>query len=93
MMLWLVAIAGLADYLTFTVMVEHHGIGSELNPFVVFLYGVGGLPFLALIKAGSVLLMVVAILMVRSSYPRVGRFMTVGAIMLGLIGAVSNTDF
>ena len=93
MMLWLVAVAGLADYLTFTVMVDHHGITRELNPFVVFLYGVGGLPFLALLKASSVLLMVVAILMLRPFYPRAGRFMTAGAIMLGFIGAVSNTGF
>lgn len=93
MTVWLVAIAGLADYLTFTGMVGKYGIGPELNPFVVYLYGVGGLPFLALLKASSVLLYVVAVLMLRPYYPRASTAMAVFGIMLGFVGAVSNTDW
>ena len=93
MVLWMIALAGLADYLTATVMIGNHGIGYELNPFVVFLYGVGGLPLVGLLKAGSVLLFVVAVIIVRPYHPRLATFMGVWGIALGLIGAVSNTDF
>jgi hypothetical protein len=88
--------AQLFDYATFTIMVERYGIRTELNPIVAHGFLAFGLPIVALVKLALVVLVgSVIILLGRDPSPRVATrylatFVTLAAVVGGLIGGISN---
>jgi hypothetical protein len=88
--------AQLFDYGTFTLMVERHGIQAELNPIVANGFAAFGLPIIALAKLALVLL-IGSIIVVLAQDRRASRgtmriatFVTMIAVVAGLIGGISN---
>ncbi len=61
--LGILAVAQLFDYVSFMVMIERHGLAAELNPIVVALANNVGLLGLTLVKAGAVLFLSFAVLL------------------------------
>ena len=88
--------AQLFDYGTFTLMVERHGIRAELNPIVAHGFAAFGLPIIALAKLALVVLIgsiIVVLAQDRTASPRtmrVATFVTMLAVVGGLIGGISN---
>lgn len=88
--------AQLFDYGTFTLMVERHGIGTELNPIVAHGFAAFGLPIVALAKLALVILVgSITVVLGRDPYSRVATtrlatFVTIVAVTGGLIGGISN---
>lgn len=88
--------AQLFDYGTFTLMVERHGIRAELNPIVAHGFATFGLPIIALAKLALVVLIgsiIVVLAQDRTASPRtmrVATFVTMLAVVGGLIGGISN---
>ncbi|MCY7419821.1 MAG: hypothetical protein LH650_15270 [Chloroflexi bacterium] len=88
--LGILAVAQMFDYVSFMVMIERHGLAAELNPIVVALANNVGLLGLTLVKAGAVLFLAFAVLLLmpRRRHVAVG-VLSVG-IVLGVVGGVSN---
>ena len=88
--------AQLFDFVTFTLMVERHGINAELNPLVAASFHAGGLPILFAIKLALVLLVgsTIAILGRRGSpvelQSKLASIITVLAVLGGVFGGFSN---
>ena len=84
--------AQLFDLATFMVMVRSIGPTAEANPLVALLYGSYGYPMVAIAKV--VLLALVssigAILVTRSARPRLAIGLVALAIVVGLVGGISN---
>jgi hypothetical protein len=88
--------AQLFDFGTFTLMVERHGINAELNPIVANGFAAFGLPMIAVAKLALVVLigsMIVVFAQDRNASVatrRIATFVTVIAVVSGLLGGISN---
>jgi hypothetical protein len=88
--------AQLFDFGTFTLMVERHGINAELNPIVANGFAAFGLPMIAVAKLALVVLigsMIVVFAQDRHASVatrRIATFVTVVAVVSGLLGGISN---
>ena len=85
----LLVAAQAADYLTFLVMVETHGLGAERNPIVAAIAS-HGLWLLTVAKAALVVFVASTFIVSRLRRPRVAQLMLAFAIVAGAIGSVSN---
>ena len=84
----LVALAMLADLLTFAAVIETVGIGAELNPVMAQGYSLGGIAIVAALKLAA--LAAIVLLVARVRRPRL-RVLAAGiAIVVGVTGAASN---
>ena len=88
--LGILALAQLFDYVSFMFMIERHGLAAELNPIVVALAENVGLVGLTLVKAGAVLFLGFAALLLMPRRPHVAVGVLAVGIVLGVIGGVSN---
>ena len=88
--------AQLFDLVTFTIMVQRHGIQAELNPIVTLGFESGGLPGLFFIKLAVIVLVGSTIVILgRRGSPvhvpsRLASLITVAAVIGGLVGGFSN---
>ncbi len=86
--------AQLLDLATFVAMVRQLGPAAELNPLVSALYALYGYPMVAIVKILllAVVTAVVTILVARSSSsrPRLAAGIVGLAILIGLVGSLSN---
>ena len=85
-----VALAQMADLVTFLQMVAMHGIEAELNPLVVLGAHHFGLEWLVAAKVMLVVFVVATFVLVAQFHRRIaGSVITVGTLA-GLVGAFSN---
>ncbi len=84
--------AQLFDLATFVTMVDKLGPAAELNPLVSARYALYGYPMGAIAKVVllSLVSAIVTILFVRSARPRLAAGVVGLAILIGLIGGLSN---
>ena len=88
--------AQLFDYGTFTLMVQQHGIHAELNPIVANGFQSFGLPMVALVKLllvvliGSIIVILGQDRTANVATRRIAAFVTIVAVIGGLIGGISN---
>jgi len=88
--------AQLFDFATFTIMVERHGIGAELNPIVAAGFEVGGLPILFFVKLALIVLVgsTIAILGRPTAAIHVSAslaaLIAVAAVVVGVFGGFTN---
>jgi hypothetical protein len=89
--------AQLFDFATFTLMVGRHGIGAEMNPLVAQGFAGFGMPMAALMKILLVVLLASTIVvldrrkrLLRGRARDIGGFVTVFAVVGGLVGGISN---
>lgn len=80
-------IAAMLDLITFHIMVNKHGIETEMNPIASFIYHAGGPVVLGLAKLITVVLATLAYGYVQPGY-RYG--IIVAAILLPMLGALTN---
>ena len=86
-----IALAQLADALTFTIGVSRFGIGLESNGMAAWLYGLGGLDAVLLSK-GAVLLTTIGLLVLTATrFPRLLVWGGAAATSLGLLGFATNS--
>ena len=85
----LLIVAQAADYLTFLVMVETHGLGAERNPIVTAIAS-HGLWILTTAKVAAIVLVASVFLVSRFRRPWIARLTLVTGVVVGAIGAVSN---
>ena len=86
-----IALAQLADALTFTIGVSRFGIGLESNGIAAGLFHAGGLDAV-LIAKGAVLLAILALLVTTAHrFPRLLVWGGAAATSLGLLGFAANT--
>jgi hypothetical protein len=85
--------AQLFDLATFGTMVHRLGPGSELNPLVSLLFGIGGYPLVAIAKVAllAVVTAIGAILLKRASTAKLAAAVLAIGILIGLAGGISNT--
>lgn len=88
--LGLLALAQLFDYVSFMVMIERHGLAAELNPIVVALANNVGLFGLTLVKAGAVVFLAFAVLLLMPRRRHVAVAVLTVGVVLGVVGGVSN---
>jgi hypothetical protein len=88
--LGILAVAQLFDYVSFMVMVERHGLATELNPIVVALANSVGLVGLTFVKAGAVLFLAFAVLLLMPRRRHVAVSVLAVGVVLGIVGGVSN---
>jgi hypothetical protein len=88
--LGILAVAQLFDYASFMVMIERHGLSTELNPIVVALANSVGLVGLTLVKAGAVLFLAFAVLLLMPRRRHVAVAVLAVGVVLGVVGGVSN---
>jgi hypothetical protein len=86
----LLVVAQAADYLTFLVMVETHGLGAERNPIVVAMAS-HGLWMLTTAKAALVVLVTSVFLVIRLRRPGAARLTLRFAIGVGAMGVTLPT--
>jgi hypothetical protein len=88
----LVALAGAHafDYVTFLVMVGHHGLAAELNPIVQRLAEEYGLPGLTIAKSGAVIFLGASAVLLAPRRRRFAMFLVLIGVTLGLVGGISN---
>jgi hypothetical protein len=88
----IVALAGAHafDYLTFLVMVAHHGLAAELNPIVQRLAQDYGLPGLTIAKSGAVVFLGASATLLAPRRRRFATFLVLIGIGLGVVGGISN---
>ncbi len=88
--------AQLFDFGTFTLMVGRHGIAAELNPIVAQGFEIYGLPVLILTKLALVVLLASIVVLLtrdgpsRRAVPGLAAFVTICAVIGGLVGGISN---
>lgn len=84
--------AQLLDLATFLTMIRQLGPAAELNPLVGALYAIYGDPMVAIVKVLllAVVTAVVTILFARSRRPRLAAGLVALAILIGLVGGLSN---
>jgi hypothetical protein len=86
----LVALAMLADLITFAAVIETVGIGAELNPVMAAGYSQAGILAVAALKLAALAAIVLLVARVRTRRLRV---LAAGiAIVVGLTGAASNVN-
>ena len=86
-----IALAQLADALTFTIGVSRFGIGPESNGMAAEVFRAGGLDAV-LIAKGAVLLTTIALLIATASrFPRLLVWGGAAATSLGLLGFATNS--
>ena len=85
----LLVIAQSADFLTFLIMIEVHGLDAEVNPLVAAIAG-HDLLLLSAAKAALVVYVASAFFIARLRRPRVARMTLALGILIGAIGAASN---
>jgi hypothetical protein len=78
------------DYVTFLVMVTHHGLAAELNPIVARLAEDYGLAGLTLAKGAAVTFLATSVLLLAPRRPRTAAALTLIGIGVGLVGGISN---
>lgn len=83
-------LAHLFDLLSFVEMIGRHGLDAELNPLVVYLHGVVGVPGLAVAKLLSVAIGGVVFVILAPQRRRLAMFVLMFGIGAGLLGGVSN---
>ncbi len=88
--LGMLAVAQLFDYVSFMVMIERHGLAAELNPIVIALANSVGLAGLTLVKAGAVLFLAFAVLLLMPRRRHVAVAVLAVGVVLGVVGGVSN---
>jgi hypothetical protein len=88
--LGVLAVAQLFDYVSFMVMIERHGLAAELNPIVVALADNVGLLGLTLVKAGAVIFLAFAVLLLMPRRRNVATAVLSVGVVLGVVGGVSN---
>jgi hypothetical protein len=86
----LLIVAQLADYLTFMVMVERHGITAEFNPIVANLAQDHGLLVLTAAKVAAVVLVAATFLVIGRTRPRLAASVLSIGVLTGTIGALTN---
>ena len=88
--LGMLAVAQLFDYVSFMIMIERHGLAAELNPIVVALADNVGLIGLTLVKAGAVIFLAFAVLLLMPRRRHVATAVLTVGVILGVVGGVSN---
>ena len=89
--LFFIALAQLADALTFTIGVSRFGIGLEANGIAAEVFRAGGLDAV-LIAKGAVLLITIALLIATAGrFPRLLVWGGAAATSLGLLGFATNS--
>jgi hypothetical protein len=88
----LIALAGAHafDYITFLVMVAHHGLAAEVNPIVQRLAEEYGLPGLTIAKSAAVVFLGSSALLLAPRRRRFAMGLVLIGITLGLVGGISN---
>jgi hypothetical protein len=88
--------AQMFDFVTFTIMVERHGVQAELNPIVAASFLTGGLPILFFVKLALVMLVGATIVILgRRESPievpsKLASLITVAAVIGGVFGGWTN---
>ena len=88
--------AQMFDFVTFTIMVERHGVQAELNPIVAASFLTGGLPILFFVKLALVMLVGSTIVILgRRESPiavpsKLASLVTVAAVIGGVFGGWTN---
>ena len=85
----LLVIAQAADFVTFLVMIELHGLDAEVNPLVAAIAGHDVL-WLSAAKAALVVYVASAFFIARLRRPRMAHLTLALGILVGAIGAASN---
>jgi hypothetical protein len=88
--LGMLAVAQLFDYVSFMVMIDRHGLAAELNPIVVALANNVGLIGLTAVKAGAVIFLAFAVLLLMPRRRHVAIAVLSVGVVLGVVGGVSN---
>ncbi len=88
--LGMLAVAQLFDYVSFMVMIDRHGLAAELNPIVVALANNVGLIGLTAVKAGAVIFLAFAVLLLMPRRRHVAIAVLTVGVVLGVVGGVSN---
>ncbi len=88
--LGMLAVAQLFDYVSFMIMIERHGLAAELNPIVVALADNIGLIGLTLVKAGAVIFLAFAVLLLMPRRRHVATAVLTVGVILGVVGGISN---
>jgi len=89
-LLAVVVVAQLLDLLTFVPAVARVGIGAESNPLAQVLYLAAGPLGPALLKAGAIVVMLLALHRVLRRFPRYALGSAALLVAIGLAGAASN---
>jgi hypothetical protein len=84
------ALAQTFDYLTFLLMTARHGLGAEMNPFVVRIAMELGLTGLTLAKIVFVCFAALAAVVIARRQKRVGMTVLALGVVVGFIGGASN---
>lgn len=91
-MILLAALVQVLDALTFLLAYDRYGLaGQELTPIPFYLYTVGGIPLVLLVKAGGVVamsLLLVWIARINKTWALAGSW---GVLSAGLAGMLVNT--
>jgi hypothetical protein len=85
-----VAVAQVADYLTFTRMIAIAGTGAELNPLVAHGAETLGLAFLAAAKATLIVLVAAVFAVVAPQRRALAAVVATVGTLAGIVGAYSN---
>jgi hypothetical protein len=88
--LGMLAVAQLFDYVSFMIMIDRHGLAAELNPIVVALASNVGLIGLTAVKAGAVIFLAFAVLLLMPRRRHVAIAVLTVGVVLGVVGGVSN---
>lgn len=88
--LGLLALAQLFDYVSFMVMIDRHGLAAELNPIVVAIANNLGLIGLTLVKAGAVVFLACAVMVLMPRRKHVATAVLTVGVVLGFVGGISN---
>ena len=83
-------LAHLFDLLSFVEMIGRHGLDAELNPLVVYLHGMVGVPGLAVAKMLSVAIGGTVFVILAPQRRRLAMVVLMFGIGAGLLGGVSN---
>jgi hypothetical protein len=83
-------LAHLFDLLSFVEMIGRHGLDAELNPLVVYLHGIVGVPGLAMAKAISVGIGASVFVILAPHRRRLAMSVLLFGVGAGLLGGVSN---
>ena len=86
-----VALAQLADALTFTIGVSRFGIGLESNAIASWLHGVGGLDAVLMAKGGVLLTTIGLLVTTATRFPRLLVWGGAAATSIGLLGFAANS--
>ncbi len=86
----LLALAHAFDYFSFLAMTARHGLAAELNPIVIRVAEVVGLPGLTIAKVATVIFACAAVWIVARTRRRFAVAVLVPGVVAGVIGGFSN---